>query len=81
MTLKQAVEFLANTPTPYKLPTLRKAVQSGALKSELKTADGTGLEYRVIDQADLMTWAERQSKIKRGNPNIATLRKKASNTK
>lgn len=74
LTLKQAVEYLAASPTPYKLPTLRKAVQSGDLKSKMVTTDVQA--YRTVEVEDLVKWATEQSKVKRGNPNIRNIRRK-----
>ena len=81
MTLKQAAEFLANTPTPYSLVYLRKVVKSGTLKATLNT--DTPSPFWTVEEADLMAWAA--TPRKRGNPEIKNIRrkgqKKASNTK
>ena len=74
LTLKQAAAYLAASPTPYKLPTLRKAIQSGSLKSQLVETDVQ--EYRTVEESDLIAWATDQSKVKRGNPNIRNVRRK-----
>ncbi len=55
LTLKQAVAHLATTDNAFKLPTLRKAIQSGQLKSRLVTTDMQA--YRVVELDDLMAWA------------------------
>lgn len=67
LTLKQAAKYLAASPTPYKLPTLRKAIQSGDLKSALVKTDVQ--EYRTVEKSDLIAWANKQSQSIRGNPN------------
>lgn len=74
LTLKEAVKYLAASPTPYTLPTLRKAIKKGKLKSELVTTDLQ--EYRTVEVDDLIAWAAKQAESTRGNPNIRSVRRK-----
>lgn len=74
LTLKEAVDYLAASPTAYKLPTLRKAIKKGKLKSELIKTDLQ--EYRTVEESDLIAWAAKQAESTRGNPNIRNVRRK-----
>lgn len=72
-TLKQAVERLAETPNNYKRPYIRKAIYDKRLKATLK--EDVPSPYYVVEESDLLAWAETQGTSKAGNPNF---RKKAS---
>lgn len=64
LTLKEAVKELAASPTPYTLPTLRKAIIKGYLKSEV--VETSTQVYRVVSEDDLKAWVNDQSKHKIG---------------